>query len=219
MSIFTGATINGEHTFRDWNSIITNSDIISTPEPNTTYLEVPGRNGRLDLSEALTGDITYKNRTIKLQLAESVNPESWYERCIHIFNMYHGRLVEIIFDDDPNHFYKGRAAVSDPQRIRNGAQLLLTIDAEPFRYENTFYSVVGTSIEGAPIEGTLENTRMSVCPDITVPSDCELVIGDITYSLFSGTQQIPSFILPEGSTDFQVTGTSSIGFSYRRGCL
>ena len=50
-SIFTGALIGDEHTLRDWGAIITNSDVIGMPEPNTVLLEVPGRSGRLDLSE------------------------------------------------------------------------------------------------------------------------------------------------------------------------
>ena len=61
-SIFTGVLIDDEHTLRDWGAIITNSDVIGMPEPNTVLLEVPGRSGRLDLSEVLTGDVTYSNR-------------------------------------------------------------------------------------------------------------------------------------------------------------
>lgn len=39
-SIFTGALINDEHTLRDFGAAITNSDVISMPEPNTTLLAV-----------------------------------------------------------------------------------------------------------------------------------------------------------------------------------
>ena len=73
MSIFLGATINDEHTLRDWKAAITNADVISVPEANTVILEVLGRNGNLDLSEALTGDVTYRNREIKLELASSTH--------------------------------------------------------------------------------------------------------------------------------------------------
>ena len=39
-------------------------------------LEVPGRSGRLDLSEVLTGDVTYSNREIKLELAAQMIKEN-----------------------------------------------------------------------------------------------------------------------------------------------
>lgn len=96
-SIFQGATINTDHTLRDWGCAITNSDIISVPEPNLTVLEIPGRNGRLDLSEALTGDITYGNRTIKLELAVSVNISTWFNKCDYIFRNFHGKIVTVTF--------------------------------------------------------------------------------------------------------------------------
>ena len=94
-SIFTGALIGDEHTLRDWGAIITNSDCVGVPEPNTVLLEVPGRSGRLDLSEVLTGDVTYGNREIKLELAAQTNREKWVETCFHIFNKFHGRVVHV----------------------------------------------------------------------------------------------------------------------------
>ena len=103
-SIFTGALINDEHTLRDFGAAITNSDVISMPEPNTTLLAVPGRNGRLDLSEVLTGDVSYGNRELKLVLAAETNIERWQTTCV-------------VFDDDTGHYYVGRAAVSDPHRL------------------------------------------------------------------------------------------------------
>ena len=82
-SIFTGALINDEHTLRDFGAAITNSDVISMPEPNTTLLTVPGRNGRLDLSEVLTGDVSYGNRTLKLVLAAETNIERWQTTSLY----------------------------------------------------------------------------------------------------------------------------------------
>ncbi len=218
-SIFLGATINGEHTLRDWKMAINNSDILSAPEPNTVYLEVPGRNGRLDLSEALTGDVTYQNRTIKLQLGGSVGIQEWYERCLHVFNTFHGRAVQVIFDDDPTHYFKGRATVTEPQRVRNGGQFVFTVDAEPFRYELQEYITQWTVSTGTTIVGKLPNTRMPTSPTVTVPNDCELIVGDVTYALLAGENTVSALILTEGETEFTVNGASDVVFSYQRGCL
>ena len=49
--------------------------MVSLPEANTVLLEIPGRSGRLDLSEVLTGDVSYGNREIKLVLAAETNRE------------------------------------------------------------------------------------------------------------------------------------------------
>ena len=223
MSIYLGATINTEHTLRDWKAAITNADIISVPEANTVILEVPGRNGNLDLSEALTGDVTYRNREIKLELASSVNLQTWYEKCLHIFNTYHGKTVTVTFDDDPDHYYTGRASVSDPQRVRNGGSFVFTVNAEPFRYDVNETMVFLTASSGATsVTGTITNSgRMPVCPTITTTKACQMVTGGITYSLLQGTQTIPAFILPQGDTtvQIQINGGGTVSFTFREGWL
>lgn len=217
-SIFTGALIGDEHTLRDWGAAITNSDTISVPEANTVLLEVPGRSGRLDLSEVLTGDISYGNREIKLKLAAETNREEWVDTCFHIFNKYHGRMVHVTFDEDPGHFYVGRASVSDPQRVASAGQLTVTIDAEPFRYEQEEYEVAFTGTTTA-VSGTVENLRMPVSPAVTVPSACQLFHGGKVYELKKGTQTVPGLVLHPFENEISVTGAKSIAFKFRRGCL
>ena len=219
MSIFMGATINDEHTFRDWNAAISNSDIISVPEPNTVLVDVPGRNGRLDLSEALTGDVSYSNRTIKLVLIASVNIQSWQNMCEHIFNKFHGRKVKLTFDDDPEHYYSGRASVSDPQRIRNGASLTVTVDADPFRYAKAEKLV---SIKGSNPNGFIENSgRMTVAATITADVECQMIIDGKTYSLIAGKQSF-ELVIPPGRTPVTLKNCAAdkaVNFTFREGWL
>ena len=49
------AKINNKHTFRDYGLYVTNTNPVSPPEAKTEYIEIPGRNGAIDLTEALTG--------------------------------------------------------------------------------------------------------------------------------------------------------------------
>ena len=217
-SIFTGAMIGDEHTLRDWNAIITNSDVVSLPEANTVLLEIPGRSGRLDLSEILTGDVSYANREIKLTLATETSRQKWQETCLHIFNKYHGRMVRVTFDEDPGHYYVGRVSVSEPQRLASAGQMTLTVDAEPFRYETTEYTVTLTGTASA-FSGTVENLRMPVSPTVTVPSACQLFHDSKVYELRAGTQSVPGLVLHSGDNTVSVTGANSITFRFRRGCL
>ena len=222
MSIFMGATINDEHTYRDWNAAISNSDIISVPEPHTVLVDVPGRNGRLDLSEALTGDISYSNRTIKLVLVASVNIQSWHDMCEHIFNKFHGRKVKVTFDDDPEHYYSGRASVSDPQRIRNGASLTLTVDADPFRYAKAEKQVRIPGAGAAESNGVIENSgRMTVAAVITADAECQMVVEGRTYSLMAGKQTF-ELVIPPGRTPVTLKNCAAdktVKFTFREGWL
>ena len=217
-SIFTGAMIGDEHTLRDWGAVITNSDVIEMPEVNTVLLEIPGRSGRLDLSEVLTGDISYSNRDIKIKLAARTNRDRWTETCLHIFNKYHGRVVHVTFDEDPGHYYVGRVSVSEPKRFGTAGQLTIMVDAEPFRYEQEEYQVTFTGTTTA-VSGIVENLRMPVCPTVTVPAACQLFHDEKIYSLTAGSQTVPGLVLHPFENEISVTGAERITFTFRRGCL
>ena len=218
-SIFTGALIGDEHTLRDWGAIITNSDVIGMPEPNTVLLEVPGRSGRLDLSEVLTGDVTYSNREIKLELAAQMNRDRWTETCFHIFNKFHGRVVHVSFDEDPVHFYVGRCSITSPKRVATAGTMVITIDAEPYRYESEVYEVTLTGAANT-LSGTVENLRMPAVPKVTVAGACQLFAGGKVYELTAGEDlDVPGLVFGPYENPVSVTGASSITFRFRRGCL
>lgn len=218
-SIFTGASINGEHSLHDWKCVINNEDVISSPEPNTLFLEVPGRNGRLDLTESLTGDVTYQNRELKLQLVKSTKANEWEAFCQDKYNRFHGKKVEVVFDEDPEHFFVGRATISETQRVRNAGSVLLVIDAEPYRYAKAETICTFTGAEEGVLQIELLNDRMWVSPEISVDVDCELVFGDITWKLLKGTQTVSGFVLTAGINKCQIRGAGSVTFTYRKGCL
>lgn len=217
-SIFLGAELNGEHTLRDWHCSITNSDVISMPSPNLSLLEVPGMSGRLDVSEALTGDVSYGNRTLKLELAKLTYVEDWYSVGLHVFNAFHGRKVKVIFDDDPDHYYLGRAVVSDPKRIQTAGTLTITIDADPFRY-NIQETVVPLTGQSEVIEAEIQNDRMPTIPTINVPNGCELIYEGISYNLTAGDNVIPGCVFTEGSNEFTIRGATTATVRFREGCL
>ena len=219
MSIFIGAMIGDEHTLHDWGAIITNSDCVGMPEPNTVLLEVPGKSGRIDLSEVLTGDVTYSNREIKLELAAQTNRDRWVETCFHIFNKFHGRVVHVTFDEDPGHFYVGRCSITNPKRVATAGTMVITIDAEPYRYEAEVYEATLTG-GSSNLSGTVENLRMPAVPKVSVPNACQLFFGGKVYELAAGEDlDVPGLVFGPFENPVSVTGASSITFRFRRGCL
>ena len=217
-TIFKGALINDEHTLRDWGAAITNSDVIGMPEPQTVLLDIPGRSGRLDLSEVLTGDVSYGNRELKLQLACQTDIEKWQETCLHIFNKYHGQRVQVIFDEDPGFFYAGRASVTDPRREHTAGQFTILVDAEPYKYE---CEPIEVELNGSAntVRGTVYNLRMPVSPEVQVSGPCQLFHEDRIYELTEGRQTVPSLVFHKGDNEVSLTGISKATFFFRRGAL
>lgn len=60
-----------------------------------------GSDNVIDLTEALTGDVKYKTRSIKVVLYTIKKQKNWKEYISNIANYCHGRKLKIIFDDDP----------------------------------------------------------------------------------------------------------------------
>lgn len=70
VDLFNGVKITVEstnksyHSYDDWGLYITNTNCIGAPEQQVRYIEIPGRNGLLDLSEAVSGRQIYKSLSL-----------------------------------------------------------------------------------------------------------------------------------------------------------
>lgn len=81
---------------------------IPMPPAQTNFVEIPGRNGSLDLTEAF-GGVRYGDRVINLTLYAVGD---YRERIFEFTNLFHGQRFPIVFDKDPDYTYTGRIDVS-----------------------------------------------------------------------------------------------------------
>lgn len=134
-----GISFNSKHSYWDWGLMLAKPPKISSPEPKTHYVDIPGAHGAMDLTEALTGKVQYKNRDIEMEFVAMADREDWSAIYSDILAVLHGQVAEITLDDDPQHYYKGRVKVGDPQRDRKHVIIKMTAEVEPFKrsYEGT----------------------------------------------------------------------------------
>ena len=190
---------------------------IPMPEPQTNFVEIPGRDGTLDLSEAF-GTIRYADRVIPLTL---------YARApfdVLISSLaadVHGRRINVIFDRDPTYYYDARITVEDVERHAGYCELSLECRAKPYKLEH--FETAVTVLPTGSTTVTLTNTRMPVVPSITVSAEMTLAFTisekDYSVTLTAGTHTIPALVLSEGDTEIGITGTGSVTFAYRKGAL
>lgn len=128
-----GVTFDSKHSYWDWGLMLKSSPKITSPAPKTHYVDIPGMHGSLDLTEALTGKVQYKNRKISLEFVTVASREAWAATYSDILSALHGRLTEIILDDDPLHYYTGRVTVGDPERDGKIVTIKMTAEVEPFK--------------------------------------------------------------------------------------
>lgn len=134
--MFRGITFNGEkHTYDDWGLVLSENPIPPQPAVNTSLLEVPGGNGFVNLSAALTGDVTYSTREGKFTFTCTDRPDQWAEIYSEISNYLHGQEMQIVLDDDPDYYYTGIVRVDPFESDKTVCKITITGTLDPFKYE------------------------------------------------------------------------------------
>ena len=85
---------------------------IPLPEPQMNFVEIPGRDGALDLSEAF-GAVRYTDRIIPLTLYARAPFDTTVSALAADI---HGRRMNVIFDRDPTFYYDARIMIEDVER-------------------------------------------------------------------------------------------------------
>lgn len=219
----------GSYTLSDW-GLLPNSVSIASPAPRTYTVDVPGRSGVLDFSEAL-GGVRYQNRTITMELYCFAPEDQLFSMEEACRNALHGKMLDIVFSEDPDYAYRGRISVE----WASGGNIdtaTITADCAPYKYKR-----IATTVEG-DVAGThsfvLENSgNMPVTPTVflTLPEGTEseevtLTFGESTLKLNlnetnSGMgRKLAGLYLEEGaSRNVAVSGNVHVKFEYQEGML
>lgn len=97
-----------------WNSadrgLLTLTIDVQPPEPKYVYIEIAGRDGVLDMSEAVAGRVTYS--LAELKFAFRVVDNDCKAIVNEIIDELHGKKKIITVSDDLGHEYEGRCTVN-----------------------------------------------------------------------------------------------------------
>ncbi len=241
VKIVVESTGKSFHSYDDWGLYITNTDYIGEPKQYTRYIEIPGRNGLLDLSETISGRQIYTSREIKLNLAGIRDKTDWDGVISSFRNDINGKVCRLIFDNDASYYWRGRIEIKDFNSALNLGKFTINVpNADPYKY-SIFSSaepwlwdpfnfetdmityigaitVVGSQIVTIP-HGHMATSPELVVSDMTSPTFTVTANG-MTYPLTVGTNRVPS-ILVGGDTDvdLEFTGDGKIQIVYRSGSL
>lgn len=202
------------HTGNDLNLIMSAKDI-PAPTPQTYTVEVPGRNGSLDLSEFLTGEIAYKNRTLTFKFVGDGSRETVLS-LIDTMLTYHGQHITVTTDDYTEWYYEGRATVKYTDHGYY-VEFELSIDAQPFRYALTLKSNTYTNVTNRAV--TYNISGVSIIPTIIVTAETKIVKDGVTYNFSAGTYEPIELRLSTGSNVLTLTSTGTITIKYREAVI
>lgn len=214
------------NTYYDWRLILTAKDV-APPEPKTKYVEIDGMSGTLDLTESLTGETTYKDRTITATFWTNEGSRKDRADLIKkIVSTLHGKKIKIIEPDDPDHYFYGRVKIKSIKNTLPYAEFTLEATCDPWRYSiediTRRIEVTNASNPKNRCKVILSNNGVkTVCPDIKVGGTVFLLYNGFYTSLYGdvGDYKISDIKLRQGVNIIEVFGSGWISFSYREADL
>lgn len=131
-----GITFNNEkHTYDDWGLSLSEPLIIPQPEPKITLVSVPGGNGFLNLTTAMTGEVTYSQRKATFTFKTIAKRREWQSLYSEIANYLHGKEMSIVLDEDLWHYYTGVFQLNEFKSSEITGTIVIEATLDPFKYE------------------------------------------------------------------------------------
>lgn len=229
-----GVKINDKHSFDDFELIMTGKEI-SSPTPKLKLIEVPGRDGDIDLSEVLTGDVVYENREIKMSFYSPKKIEDWSNEISEINRNFAGKIVHLIFDDDMNFYWNGRITSIQPKYDGPNETLEIKVTADPFKYDVVSSAVdwewdsfdfdtgIINEMGQLVVDGTTKVTLICrtkiMVPIFKASTSMTVEYDNETYNLKAGEQKLYELFLKEGENELIFRGNGTITIDYVGGVL
>ena len=241
-----GIQQTGTQEFKDlhqaYGLIPTSRPVIAPPSPQLKFEDVPGGSGSLDLSQVLSSEINYYDRSgsLEFMFAPDVMHDNFdlkweevYSDLVQFLSIGRVRLWtsenawgESVFS---SYYYEGRMTVNEWQTDKSWEKVTLDYRFDPYKYANDPFVSEWYAVESAS-ELTLDldvihvskDITHTIVPTITLSKPMTVEYDDREYSLPSGSSRILAFVKGADTITFKndvSTGNGVVKFSYRRSFL
>lgn len=214
--------IGDKWTFQDYGLILTPSLSIDEAAPKENYIEIPYGDGSLDLTEALTGEVNYKDRNLEMELVEDKSRLGWQKSMSDFINDVNGRRVDMILPIYSDHHFNGRLNANyDFSGDMGIATIKVTGVVSPFMLKNTMTVVTATVPSSGTLTLNLKNERMTTLPEFTISATSQIVSGTDSYSHSAGTFTLANIYLVQGNNQITIKAVAgtTVSISYQEGAL
>ena len=211
--------------------------MVEPPEVKTEYVDVPGADGSLDYTEALSG-IKYKDREgswtfyVLNRLANlGGSYMKWNELYSLIMKTVHGKRKRIWLESDPEYYYTGRIFVDQWNSDKDYSKITLKYIIDPWKYPVSTTStydwlwneLFGNTIYYGPFDvngqkhrNLINPTNEKITPSFYCTSDMGVTFNDNEYTLRSGSS-VAGFTLAPGDNFMIFKGNGRVTVDYSTG--
>lgn len=127
-----GVRFGEKHSYDDFGLILSSKDY-TPPKPKTEMVNIPGRNGYLDLTEALGVPVTFENGKWVFTFTLMNSNSTWVNVLNDLVNYIHGKKMRIILDEDNGFFYYGRCSINQYKSSKSLGTITIECDVDPFK--------------------------------------------------------------------------------------
>ena len=146
---FLGTDGKWYDTWEDFHMAPKARPFVAEPPVKTNYIDVPGANGSLDYTEALTSSVLFGNRTgqwdfivdlpytvssnVSAKTGITVTNAIAFQSAILMF--FHGRKFDkIVLTDEDGYYYTGRITTKPSLATKDYIQITLQYNLEPYKH-------------------------------------------------------------------------------------
>lgn len=130
-----GQPHDDRNTWNNWHLIPTSRPTFAMPSQKTNTVEIPGTDGYVDLSYALTKYPTFGNREGSFEFIVENDFKPWQILYSEIAAFLHGQRLRCVLEDDPEYYYEGRFWIDNWKSNNDGtwSNITLGYSVEPYK--------------------------------------------------------------------------------------
>lgn len=241
--MYHSVTFGDKNTWDDWHLIPSSRPLFLPPDVKTNYVDIPGTDGHADITEALTGEVLYKNRQGSIEFYVSNGYQEWEYLYSEIMNYLHGQKMRAYLEDDPGFYYEGRFSVNKWESNKYRSTIVIEYNVAPYKMDmfssaedwlwDPFDFEIGIIREYNNIRVNghvvlpVVGGRKSTIPNFIVTLDNS--VNPIllswskdtsrNFSLYNGTQKMPDIKIKDETVNLYFDGKGVVTVDYRGGSL
>lgn len=132
-----------KNTWRDWHLVPSSRPTMPEPNPTYKYVDIPGRDGSLDLSNYLIGRPTYSDLSgsFSFYVAQedpyTARPfnKNWIELKDELALFFNAQtIMKMFLEEDDQHYYEGRFYFKGWQTNSDFSQVTIEYRVKPEKY-------------------------------------------------------------------------------------
>lgn len=132
--MYHSVTFGDKNTWDDWRLVPSSRPVFNPPPQKVKTLDIPGGDGVLDLSTALTGYPVYQNRTGSIEFIVMNDFKEWYNAYSDIMDYLHGKTMRATLEDDPEYFYEGHFTVNSWKSQKDWSRITIDYSVGPYKW-------------------------------------------------------------------------------------